>query len=127
MFANVVLGTNDLIAAKAFYDAALAILNISEGFFNEAKQRVLYRTDSGLLVLAKPIDNKPATVGNGCTFGFKCGSEEQAKAFHDAGVAHGGTSIEDPPGWRELGGQRVYLAYLRDVDGHKLSAVYRSQ
>ena len=33
MFANVVLGTNDLMAAKAFYDAALAILNISEGFF----------------------------------------------------------------------------------------------
>ena len=32
MFANVVLGTNDLIAAKAFYVAALAILNISEGF-----------------------------------------------------------------------------------------------
>ena len=30
-------------------------------------------------------------------------------------------------GWRELGGQKVYLAYLRDVDGHKLSAVYRSQ
>ena len=127
MFTSVVLGTNDLIAAKAFYDAALAALNISEGFFNEAKQRVLYRTDSGLLVLAKPIDNKPATVGNGCTFGFKCGSEQQAKAFHDAGVAHGGKSIEDPPGWRELGDQRVYLAYLRDVDGHKLSAVYRSQ
>ena len=96
MFANVVLGTNNLIAAKAFYDAALATLNISEGFFNEKKQRILYRTDSGLLVLAKPIDNKPATVGNGCTLGFKCVSEEQARAFHDSGVAHGGTSIEDP-------------------------------
>ena len=35
MFANVVLGTNDLIAAKAFYDAALATLNISEEFFNK--------------------------------------------------------------------------------------------
>ena len=32
MLANVVLGTNDLIAAKAFYDAAMAILKISEGF-----------------------------------------------------------------------------------------------
>ena len=127
MFANVVLGTNDLIAAKAFYDAALAILNISEGFFNEEKKRILYSTDSGLLVLAKPIDNNPATIGNGCTLVFKCGSEEQAKAFHDAGLANGGTSSEDPPGGRDLGGQRVYLAYLRDVDGHTLSAVYRSQ
>jgi len=127
MFENVVLGTNNLIAAKIFYDAALAMLNISEGFFNEEKQRILYRTDGGLLVLAKPIDNKPATFGNGSTLGFKCGSEDQAKAFHDAGVAHGGKSIEDPPGWRDLGGKKVYLAYLRDVDGHKLSAVYRPQ
>ena len=127
MFAHVVLWTNDLIAAKNFYDAALAILNISEGFFNEEKQRILYRTDSGVLVLAEPIHNNPATIGNGCTLGFRCGSEEQARAFHDAGVANGGKSIEDPPGWRDLGGQRVYLAYLRDVDGHKMSAVYRSQ
>ena len=42
MFANVVIGTNDLVAAKAFYDAALATLHISEGFFNEEKQRILY-------------------------------------------------------------------------------------
>ena len=77
-------------------------------------------------MFAKLIDNKAATVGNGNMLGFKCGSLEQPKAFHDAGVAHGGTSIEDPPGWRELGGRRVYLAYLRDVDGHKLSAIYRS-
>ena len=83
MLANVVLGTNDLIAAKAFYDAALAILDISQGFFNEKKQRILYRTDSGLLVLAKSIDNNPATIGNGCKIGFKRASE----------VAHGGTSI----------------------------------
>ena len=127
MFANVVLGTNDLIAEKAFCNAALAILDISEGFFNEEKQRILHRTDSGLVTLAKPIDNNPATIGNGCTLGFKCGSEELAKAFHDAGVAHGGTSMEDPPRWRDLGSQRIYLAYLRDVDGPKLSAVCRSQ
>ena len=126
MFGHVVLGTNDFIAAKAFYDSALAVLNIPEGQLNEQKQRVFYRTETGMLVLAKPIDGKPATIGNGSTLGFKCTSAEQAKNFHDTCVAEGGKSIEDPPGWRELGGNKVYLAYVRDLDGHKLSAVYRS-
>ena len=47
------------------------------------------------------------------------------KAWHDAGVAAGGTSIEDPPGWREGGGTRLYLAYLRDPAGNKLCALHR--
>ena len=41
---------------------------------------------------------------------------------HNAGVANGGTSIEDPPGVRPNG---AYLAYLRDPDGHKLVGVAR--
>lgn len=38
---------------------------------------------------------------NGGTIGFKCPSPEQAQQFHDVAIAHGGTSIEDPPGLRE--------------------------
>jgi hypothetical protein len=49
-------------------------------------------------------------------------SHEQAAAWHKAGVANGGTSIEDPPGVRANG---AYLAYLRDPDGHKLVGVAR--
>jgi hypothetical protein len=45
-----------------------------------------------------------------------------AEAWHKAGVANGGTSIEDPPGVRPNG---AYLAYLRDPDGNKLVAVAR--
>jgi hypothetical protein len=47
---------------------------------------------------------------------------QQAEAWHNAGVANGGTSIEDPPGVRPNG---AYLAYLRDPDGHKLVGVAR--
>ena len=36
---------------------------------------------------------------------------KQAEAWHNAGVANGGTSIEDLPGVRANG---AYLAYLRD-------------
>jgi len=43
-----------------------------------------------------------------------------------AGVANGGTAIEDPPGPRDATeGRRLYLAYLRDPSGNKLCALYR--
>jgi hypothetical protein len=44
-----------------------------------------------------------------------------------AGVASGGKSIEDPPGWREGGNARLYLAYLRDPFGNKICALHRGE
>jgi catechol 2,3-dioxygenase-like lactoylglutathione lyase family enzyme len=67
-------------------------------------------------------DGKPATTLNGGTIGFLMSDVKQAEAWHNAGVANGGTSIEDPPGVRPNG---AYLAYLRDPDGHKLVGVAR--
>jgi hypothetical protein len=49
-------------------------------------------------------------------------NQDEAAAWHKAGVANGGTSVEDPPGVRR---GVVYLAYLRDPDGNKLVGVCR--
>ena len=65
---------------------------------------------------------RSATPGNGSTVGFAM-TPEQADAWHAAGVANGGTAIEDPPGERP--GSGMYLAYLRDPDGNKLCALHR--
>lgn len=125
MFAQIVIGTNNILAAKTFYDVVLGTVGIPEGDFNEALQRVYYRTADGTFIVTKPANGDPATVANGGTLGFKCKSPEEAKAFHDAAVGNGGLSIEDPPGWRILGADRkVYLAYVRDPAGHKLCATH---
>jgi hypothetical protein len=76
-------------------------------------------------MVAKPIDGKPATHANGGTNSFSMSSPEQAAAWHKAGVANGGTSIEDSPGIRQGSAGETYLAYLRDPDGNKLCALYR--
>ena len=81
--------------------------------------------NGGLFLVTAPIDGQPATAGNGCTIGFAMEGPEQAKAWHDAGVAAGGTSIEDPPGVREGGFGSLSLAYLRDPSGNKLCALHR--
>ncbi len=76
-------------------------------------------------MVTPPINGQPATHGNGATIGFTMANPEQADAWHDAGVAAGGTSIEDPPGVRQGSFGPLYLAYLRDPDGNKLCALHR--
>jgi hypothetical protein len=41
-------------------------------------------------------------------------------------VAAGGTSIEDPPGPRTGPMGTLNLAYVRDLDGHKLCMLHRA-
>lgn len=128
MFNHIMVGTNDIARAEAFYNAVLAVLGAKPGMKNRSPSdhwRLFYRHEGNVFGVAEPIDGAPATIANGATIGFKCTSAEQAKEFHDVAVAAGGTSIEDPPGLRtgELGS--LYLAYVRDPDGNKLCAIYR--
>ena len=124
MFTHVMVGTNDIAASKKFYDAALGAIGVPDGKA-DPKGRVFYRTKTGMFGISKPIDGKAATAANGGTIGFVCDSPEKVMDFHDAGVANGGTSIEDPPGWREGTTGKFYLAYLRDPAGNKICAVHR--
>jgi catechol 2,3-dioxygenase-like lactoylglutathione lyase family enzyme len=123
MFSHVMVGTNDLDKARAFYDSLLATLGVGPGFVD--RHRVFYRTPTGVFGATLPINGEPATVANGGTIGFACSSPAQADAWHAAGIAHGGTTCEDPPGVREGSTGKIYLAYLRDPDGNKLCAVHR--
>jgi catechol 2,3-dioxygenase-like lactoylglutathione lyase family enzyme len=121
MFSHIMIGTNDLDRAKSFYDAVLGTLGVPPATVD--RHRIFYRTPSGVFSVSKPIDGQPATHANGGTVGFACASTEQADAWHAAGLANGGTSIEDPPGVRE--GSGMYLAYLRDPDGNKICGLHR--
>lgn len=49
----------------------------------------------------------------------------EADAWHAAGLAHGGKTCENPPGVREGAVGKMYLAYLRDLDGNKICALHR--
>lgn len=128
MFSHVMLGTNDIERSKRFYDAVLGVLGVGEPVRNVNKTgqtRLFYRHEGGTFCLTEPIDGQPASVANGATLGFKCDTAEQLQRFHDVAVAHGGVSIEDPPGLREGSVGALVLAYVRDPDGHKLCALYR--
>ncbi|MFN7177623.1 MAG: VOC family protein [Thermaurantiacus sp.] len=124
MFSHIMVGADDLAASKRFYDATLGALGHGPGMADD-KGRVFWLTPAGIFAISLPIDGKPAGCGNGSTIGFAAPSPEAADAWHAAGIANGGTSIEDPPGVREGGMGPLYLAYLRDPAGNKLCALHR--
>ncbi len=124
MFSHVMVGANDLTASKKFYDAVLGAIGLPAGITDD-KGRVFYLSPTGVLGLTSPIDGAAATAANGGTIGFACADSAAVEAWHKAGVANGGTAIEDPPGVREGGMGKMYLAYLRDPSGNKLCALHR--
>lgn len=128
MFSHIVIGSNDIERSKRFYDAVLGVLGAGEPFRNTAASghvRLFYRHNGSTLCITQPINDEPATCANGGTLGFKCDSPQQVHQFHDTAVAHGGTSIEKPPGLRKDSMGSFYLAYVRDPDGNKLGAIHR--
>ena len=128
MFSHVMVGSNDIGRSRQFYDTVLGVLGAGEPLQNQASTghtRLFYRHDGGTFCVSEPINGEPATFANGGTIGFKCNSPEQVRQFHDAAIAHGGTSIEDPPGLREGKLGAMHLAYVRDPDGNKLCALHR--
>jgi catechol 2,3-dioxygenase-like lactoylglutathione lyase family enzyme len=128
MLNHVMVGANDLERSKRFYDAVLGTLGAGEPFRDTTASghtRLFYRHNGSTFCITEPINGEDATFANGGTIGFKCDSPEQVQKFHDIAVAQGGASIEEPPGLRESSIGKMYLAYIRDPDGHKLCAIYR--
>jgi catechol 2,3-dioxygenase-like lactoylglutathione lyase family enzyme len=120
MFSHVMVGSNDLDRSKQFYDRLFG----KEGRRDE-KGRLNYGRRGAVFMVSNPIDGQAACHANGGTIGFNFDSPEEVDAWHKAGIEAGGTSIEDPPGYRENAFGKLYLAYLRDPDGNKLCGLHR--
>ena len=128
MFSHIMVGSSDIERSKRFYDAVLGVLGAGEPIRNlngTGQARLFYRHDGGTFCVSEPINGESATFANGGTIGFKCSSPEQVRQFHDVAIAHGGTSIEGPPGLREGKLGAMHLGYVRDPDGNKLCALHR--
>lgn len=118
MIGYVMLGSNDLPRAIAFYDALLA--EIGAGRFLESERFVAWANDPqqpGLCV-CKPYDGQAASVGNGVMVALAVDKPETVDRLHAKALALG-ASDEGAPGPRQLDG--FYGGYFRDLDGNKLN------
>ena len=120
MFSHIMVGSNDIDRSRKFYDALF-----EKDAMADDKGRIAYRRNGAVFMVSNPIDGQAACHANGGTVGFNFDSPEEVDAWHKRGVEAGGTSIEDPPGYRDGGFGKLYLAYLRDPDGNKLCGLHR--
>ncbi len=128
MFSHIMIGTNDIEQSQRFYDAVLGTLGAGAPYRDQSAggvTRLFYRHEGSTFCISEPVNGEAATHANGGTIGFKCHSPELVQQFHDVALAHGGRSIEDPPGVREGAMGALHLAYVRDPDGNKLCALHR--
>lgn len=112
------VGSNDLDAAKAFYDALLGSAGLAPIFEHPTGGRVYGSGGAPNFAVLGPFDGQAATVGNGSMFAFSFDSRGEVDGFH-ARALELGAACEGVPGVR---GGGLYLAYFRDLDGNKLCA-----
>jgi len=124
VFSHIMVGSSDIARSQAFYDAVFAAMGAKPATV-DAKGRLIYAHRGGRFMVSKPINGEAACHANGGTIGFLMESPAEVEAWHKAGAANGGKSVEDPPGIRKAAAGEIYLAYLRDPDGNKLCALHR--
>jgi catechol 2,3-dioxygenase-like lactoylglutathione lyase family enzyme len=125
MLLYVTLGTNNMIEARRFYDAVLPILGYRRQ--RDAEEEIGYAADGDRrcrLWIVMPFNKRWATSGNGSMVAIEAPTRAAVDAFHAVALANGGVD-EGAPGLRSYHAH-FYAAYVRDLDGNKISAVCES-
>src|SRR5688572_21455544 len=122
MLHHVSIGVADVERAAQFYDAVLKKLG-----FKRVMEVMPYGIAYGLKMpqfwVQLPHDQGSASGGNGTHIAFNASSRAAVNAFHAAAVSAGGTD-EGAPGPRPEYTPEYYGAFVRDLDGNKIEAVF---
>ena len=126
MIGYATLGTNDIVAARAFYDALLGMLGAKRimEFSDDMGGFTMWGAsfDKPGLALTRPYDGGTASVGNGSMVALTVDSRSMVDTLYARALELGGTD-EGAPGLRgNEGPQAFYGAYFRDLDGNKFCA-----
>ena len=123
IMSHVSLGTNQFEKAIDFYDAVLGTIGA---------KRVMDLTEHGAIAYGKQFpefwvggtfDEKPAETANGVHFAFLAPSQEAVDKFYAMAIEKG-ASGDGEPGPRPHYGEQYYGCFVRDLDGHKIEAMF---
>lgn len=126
MIGYITLGTNDIAAARTFYDALLGEIGAKRimEFGDELGGFTMWGTsfDKPSIAVTQPYNQQPASAGNGNMAAITLDERAKVDALHAKALALGGT-CDGPPGLRgDEGPQAFYGAYFRDPEGNKFCA-----
>ncbi|HZB23806.1 MAG TPA: VOC family protein [Gaiellaceae bacterium] len=129
MIDHVEIRVSDLASSRALYEAALAQLGfvvMSEGEF-EGDSYVLFGRgdcdDFGLHSVGSTPGRDRVTTG--AHIAFTADDADAVRRWHEAAVAHGATD-NGGPGVRPEYSGNYYAAFVLDLDGNNVEAVFHS-
>ncbi len=116
----VMVGSNDYKKSSEFYDAVLIPLKLKKTVTTEKYIGYAHISDPDKtqFYVTKPINDQPATFGNGTQITLLADSKEAVEKFYEIAISKGAAD-EGGPGVRSDGN---YYAYVRDLDGNKIAA-----
>ena len=126
MFSHIGLGVNDIEKSKLFYDGVMEVLGCichssSDKWAGYGKPDEK-TTGEDSLWIGLPVNGQPATYGNGTYVALNTSSKEVVGKAYKMAISLGGVD-EAKPGIRAEVHPNFYAAYVRDLDGNKLSFV----
>lgn len=131
MFTHVMVGANDVAVMTLFYDAVLAHVGLVRTTDpDESGPAGMIWQFKGIrwpqFALRVPLNEEPASAGNGVLIGFRCGSKAAVEMAWKTALACGATD-EGFPGDRPIYSDDFYAAYVRDPEGNKLCFLFCSE
>jgi len=120
MIHHVSVGSNDIAAARGFYDPVLAVLGIR--VLASDAESADYGSSDFFFSVETPVDRCPASAGNGVHIAFQARDRGVVREFHRTGLANGGKDA-GAPGLRPEYDGNYYGAFLLDPDGNKIEVV----
>lgn len=118
MLSGACLGSNDLVNAKAFYDAVLSTIDMKLHIHLEHELGYGPSEGDPNFWVVTPFNEEVATYGNGTQIIFQARTKKAVQAFYKAALEMGGRD-EGQPGPRDYA-PGYYGAYVRDPDNNKL-------
>ncbi len=112
----ITLGTNDLEAAREFYDSLFEPMGVKSFRGNERSYFYWFESSNTFFAVFIPFDGNEATVGNGSMTGITFDSKEEVDEVYKRAIASGGIAEGEP----EQKMDTFYGGYVRDLDGNKL-------
>ncbi len=123
ILSHVSVGTNDYEKAKAFYTALLGAVGFSVMEDLQEHKAICFGKKYPEFWVGQPVNQEPASAGNGVHISFLVDSNELVDTFHAKALALGATD-SGAPGPREHYGKGYYGAFIIDSDGNKIEAMH---
>lgn len=122
IMAHVSIGTNQFNAAVTFYDKVLATLG-ARRVVEIPNMAIAWGKQFPEFWVQIPYNQQAAETANGIHFAFLADSKEMVDQFYAAGI-DAGAKCDGAPGPRQEYSEAYYGCFLRDLEGHKIEAMY---